>query len=314
MASLVAVTGATGFIGTHLVRRLAADARPVRILTRRIPADRHFPLPKVEAVIGDLSDPKALDRLLTGAGNVIHLAGAVKAGSAEAFQQANVLGTRAIAEAAARQANCRFIHVSSLAAREPQLSDYALSKSDAELEIGKLSSGLRWIIIRPPAVYGPGDRETLGFFKSAARGFLPQPGPSNQRISFIDVNELCDFIKVISETTRGDGQTVEVDDGAAEGYSWPEIGAAMASATGKQLRTVRLPGFAVHAAAALNAASHRILGANTVFTPGKARELRHPDWVARPWGDDMFASWKPSCLLPEGFAKTMLWYRHAGWL
>jgi len=314
MASLVAVTGATGFIGTHLVRRLAAEGRPVRILTRRIPANRLFPLPKVDAVIGDLADPKALDRLLTGAGTVIHLAGAVKARSAEAFQQANVLGTRAIAEAAARQRNCRFIHVSSLAAREPQLSDYALSKSDAELEVGKLSSGLRWIIVRPPAVYGPGDRETLGFFRSAARGFFPRPGPSDQRISFIDVSELCDLIKVISEISRGDGQTLEVDDGAAEGYGWPEIGAAMAAAAGKQLRAIPLPAFAIHAAAAVNAASHRILGASTVFTPGKARELRHPDWVARLPDGEVLSNWKPSCLLPEGFAKTMRWYREAGWL
>lgn len=314
MTGLVAVTGATGFIGTQLVRRLASDGRPVRILTRRIPADRHFPLPKVEAVIGDLADPQALDRLLTGAGSVIHLAGAVKARSAEAFQVANVLGTRAIAEAAARQKNCRLIHVSSLAAREPQLSDYALSKSDAELEVGKLSSGLRWIIIRPPAVYGPGDREMLGFFRSAKRGVLPQPGPQDQRISFIDVNELCEFIKVVSESTRGDGQTLEVDDGAAEGYGWPEIGAAMAAAAGKQLRAIPLPAFAVHAAAAVNAASHRILGASTVFTPGKARELRHPDWVAHPSGDDMPANWRPACRLPEGFAKTMRWYRDSGWL
>jgi nucleoside-diphosphate-sugar epimerase len=314
MADLVAVTGATGFIGAHLVRRLAAAGRPVRILTRRIPADRHFPLPKVEAVIGDLADSTALKRLLTGAGTVIHLAGAVKARSADDFHRANVLGTRAIAEAAARQPNCRFIHVSSLAAREPQLSGYALSKSDAELEVGKLSSGLRWTIIRPPAVYGPGDRETFGFFRSAARGFLPQPGPPDQRISFIDVNELCDFIKVISEAKGGDGQTIEVDDGAGEGYGWPEIGAAMAAAAGKQLRAIPLPAFAVHAAAALNAASHRILGGATVFTPGKARELRHSDWIARLPGDDVLSGWKPSCLLPEGFAKTMRWYREAGWL
>jgi hypothetical protein len=64
----------------------------------------------------------------------------------------------------------------------------------------------------------------------------------------------------------------------------------------------------------VNAASHRILGASTVFTPGKARELRHPDWVAHPSGDDVLSGWKPSCLLPEGFAKTMRWYREAGWL
>jgi len=314
VAGLVAVTGATGFIGTHLVRRLAADGRPVRILVRGVPANRYFPLPKVEAIVGDLADSQALDRLLMGASTVIHLAGAVKAKSAEAFQQANVLGTRAIGEAAARQPNCRLIHISSLAAREPQLSDYALSKSDAEIEVGKLSSGLKWTIIRPPAVYGPGDRETLGFFRSASRGFLLQPGPQDQRISFININELCGLIKVISENSRGIGQTIEVDDGAAEGYAWPEIVAAMAAATEKQLRAVPLPAIAVSAAAAINAASHRILGTSTVFTPGKARELRHLDWIARPPGDNLLTGWKPTCLLPEGFAKTMRWYREAGWL
>jgi nucleoside-diphosphate-sugar epimerase len=77
---------------------------------------------------------------------------------------------------------------------------------------------------------------------------------------------------------------------------------------------IALPAFAVSATAAINAATHRILGASTVFTPGKARELRHPDWVARPPSDNTLAGWTPSCLLPEGFAKTMRWYRAAGWL
>lgn len=314
MAGLVAVTGATGFIGGHLVRHLVESGRRVRILTRRVPASRDFPLPPVEAVIGDLNDARALDRLLAGAESVIHVAGLVKALNAEAFRRANEQGTKAVAEAAARQPDCRLIHISSLAAREPQLSDYALSKSDAELEVGKQSSGLKWTIIRPPAVYGPGDREMLGFFRGAVRGFLPVPGPKGQRISFMYVNELCAFIKLVSENQGEGGETLEIDDGHPEGYGWPEITDAMTSAAEKPLRELPLPAPAVHTAAAANAAVHRILGLSTVFTPGKARELRHPDWIARSSKRGVLSNWKPTCLLTEGFGKTMRWYRSAGWL
>jgi len=312
MAGVVAVTGATGFIGTHVVRELAGRGWKVRILTRRIPGSHFFPLPRVEAVIGDLADPAALRQLVAGADAVIHLAGVVKAPSAEAFHRANVMGTRAVVEAVGNQPKGRLIHVSSLAAREPRLSDYARSKSESEDEVRKLSNGIDWIIIRPSVVYGPGDQETLGFFQGANCGISIIPGPRDQRISFIYINDLSRKINLLIEEQLG-GRTCEIDDKKPGGYGWPEIVASMSAAAGRRLISLHLPATAVRIAAHANAAMHRVAGGVTIFTPGKARELRHSDWVARA-PLEALSNWEPRHRLAEGFEKTMLWYRSVGWL
>jgi len=313
MPGVVAVTGATGFIGTHVVHQLASKGWAVRILTRRIPGSHHFALPRVEAVIGDLADRTALGRLVAGADAVVHLAGLVKAPSAEAIHQANVMGTRAVVEAVSASPKARLIHVSSLAAREAGLSDYARSKAKAETEVRKALLGISWIILRPSVVYGPGDRETLGFFKSADFGFSVIPGPRDQRISFIYISDLSDLIHILVEDKIA-GEILEIDDGKPGGYGWPEIVAAMSTAAGKRLNSLHLPAPAVRIAAGINAAVHWPGGGATMFTPGKARELRHPNWVARAPATGMLSGWKPSHRLAEGFEKTMHWYRLAGWL
>lgn len=313
MPGVAAVTGATGFIGTHLVRHMAGRGWRIRILARRIPGSHDFPLPPLDAVIGDLDDAAALDRLVAGADVVIHLAGLIKAPSAQAFQTANVRGTAAVVEAISTHRGGRLIHVSSLAAREPNLSDYARSKAQAEDEVRKLQPGFDSVIIRPPIVYGPGDRETLAFFQSASRGFSIIPGTLNQRLSFIHISDLCELINLISENRFSTAKPLEIDDGKLGAYGWPEIVSALSAAAGKRLRTVHLPAAVVRMAAGVNAAVHQLRGTATMLTSGKARELSHPDWAARP-GAETPLGWQPACLIPEGFEKTMLWYRSKGWL
>src|SRR5262245_8548457 len=313
MPGVAAVTGATGFIGTHLVRHMADHGWRIRILARRIPGSHDFPLPPLEAVIGDLNDSSALDRLVAGADVVIHLAGLIKAPANEACQAANVHGTAAVVAAVTRHRVARLIHVSSLAAREPDLSDYARSKARAEDKVHRLPDGLNSTIIRPPIVYGPGDRETLAFFQSASRGFSIIPGTRDQRLSFININDLCELINLISQSGFSSAQPLEVDDGKPGAYGWLEIVSALSAAAGKHLRTVHMPAAAVRMAGGVNAAAHRLRGTTTMFTPGKVREVLHPDWAARPAAEAP-PGWRPTCLIPEGFEKTMLWYRSKGWL
>ena len=314
MPGVAAVTGATGFIGTHLVRHLAEAGWRVRILARRIPGSHDFPVPPVDTVVGDLQDPPALRQLVSGADVVIHLAGLVKAPSAEAFHATNVRGTAGVVEAVAKLPKTRLIHVSSLAAREPELSVYARSKAEAESEVRKLPSGFDSVIVRPSVVYGPGDQETFGFFQRANKGVSIIPASHGQRISFIYINDLCNLIKVISENSLRSTEPLEIDDGKPGAYSWPEILSAMSTAAGKRLRTVHLPAVGVRMAAGLNAALHRLRGTVTMFTPGKARELLHHDWAVRASPVDKLAGWAPTCGIVEGFEKTMLWYRSKGWL
>src|SRR5262245_53018946 len=170
MPGVAAVTGATGFIGTHLVRHLADAGWRVRILARRIPGGHDFPVPPVDTVIGDLQDPSALRQLVSGADVVIHLAGLVKAPSAEAFHATNVRGTAETVETEAKYPQDQPMHGSSLAGREPEKSQSSRSKAEAESEVRKLPSRFDSLIVHPSVVYGPGDQETFGFFQGASKG------------------------------------------------------------------------------------------------------------------------------------------------
>ena len=174
---LAAVTGATGFIGRHLVAELHRAGWRVRLLLRREPDVAEWrDLPPPQVVAGALDDDAALERLVEGADVVIHLAGLIKAARRRDFLAVNRDGAAAMARAVERVApGARFVLVSSLAAREPQLSDYAASKRAGEGAVLEVL-GSRATVLRPPVVYGPGDRETLVFFQLAGRRLVPLLG------------------------------------------------------------------------------------------------------------------------------------------
>jgi uncharacterized protein YbjT (DUF2867 family) len=188
MSQVLAVTGGTGFVGQHLLRIAREAGYPLRALTRRPQA----PEEGIIWVRGDLDSPESLDELLLGADAVIHIAGLIS-GSPAQFAAVNVGGTAALLAAAARVGVRRLIHISSLAAREPSLSRYGESKSQSEALVQ--SSGLDWTIVRPPAVFGPGDRETLELFRMARRGFVALP--PRGRFSVIHVEDLCRLLLAV---------------------------------------------------------------------------------------------------------------------
>lgn len=161
----LAITGATGFVGGHLLNLAIRAGFPVRALTRRTQDDR----PNVTWVRGALDNPASLSVLCTGTDVVIHIAGVVNAPTRQGFEAGNVAGTLAVVEAAKKAGCKRFIHVSSLAATLPKLSIYGDTKARAEKIVA--ASGLDWTIIRPPAIYGPRDGEMLELFKMAKTGF-----------------------------------------------------------------------------------------------------------------------------------------------
>jgi uncharacterized protein YbjT (DUF2867 family) len=174
----IALTGATGFVGRRVV---ALANRPVRALTRR----PQPPQPGVEWVLGDLDDTNALARLCEGAAAVLHIAGVVNAADEAGFVAGNVTGTTNVLAAAAGVP--RFVHVSSLAAREPRLSLYGASKAQGDALV--IASTLDWVIVRPPGVYGPGDAEMRDLFSLARFGLGLAPGRPGARISLIHVDE-----------------------------------------------------------------------------------------------------------------------------
>lgn len=204
MRLTIAVTGGTGFIGDHFIRE-AAQRHGVRALARRPQAART----NVAWVLGDLGNRESLAALVDGVDAVVHLAGVVNAATRAGFSDGNVAGTLAIVEAMRAAGTRRLVHVSSLAAREPGLSDYGWSKARSETVVQ--ASLADWTIVRPPAVYGSGDREMLGLFRMAQRRLVLLP-PAG-RLSVIAAEDLARLLLALAERPDGARARYEPDDG-----------------------------------------------------------------------------------------------------
>jgi nucleoside-diphosphate-sugar epimerase len=306
---LVAVTGATGFLGRHLVAALAEDGWRVRVLARRDPVHPLWRGFQPEAVIGALEDEAALARLCDGVQAVVHAAGLVKASGAPEFQAINALGVRHVARALPPGA--RLVLISSLAAREPQLSPYAASKRAGEDAAREILGG-RTTVARPTAIYGPGDQATLPLLRAAASSpVLPVFDPT-ARVTLVHVEDVARQIAWMTATPPGDGPFA-VCDARPEGYGWPELMSAAAQACGRRPRLVRIPEGLVGPVAAAASLLQRMVGETPMLTAAKARELLHHDWsvsvAEMPRGAPA-----PRFDLRAGLEDTVKWYRRSGLL
>lgn len=312
-APLAAVTGASGFIGRHLVPALGRAGWRVRVMLRRDPVIEGWDEVQPQVVPGSLSDPRALERLVEGADAVIHVAGLIKAATREDFFSVNVGGTEALASAARRVVpNAHFLHVSSQAAREPQLSDYAASKRAGE-EAARHSFAAPITVLRPPAVYGPGDRETLVFFQLARQRLVPMLGGAESRAAMIHVEDLCRLIVALASERARDA-VLTAADANPQGYGWEEILSAAARAVDNpSARLFRAPLALLRTVAAVGDVG-RLLGAANMLSSQKLREVRHPDWSVSSEELARAPGWTPQFSLESGFADAVAWYRRAGWL
>jgi nucleoside-diphosphate-sugar epimerase len=290
---LIGITGGTGFVGSRV---LDLATMPVRALARKPQPARDG----VAWVAGDLADRAALDALCAGAEAVIHIAGVVSAPTQAGFDAGNVAGTAAMLAAAEKAGVKRFVHVSSLAAREPGLSMYGGSKAAAEALVE--ASGLDWVIVRPPGVYGPADLEMLDIYRLAQRGFAVVP-PG--RISLIHVDDLARALLALAE--GGPSRVVcEIDDGAAQGYSHREFAAAIGASLSRRLSYIPLPVSMLRLGAAV--------GVSAKLTRDRAAYIAHPDWVARGGNAALAGLWAPKFDLDAGVADTIAGYKLRGWL
>jgi nucleoside-diphosphate-sugar epimerase len=299
----LAITGGTGFVGSHLIDVVLAAGHQVKALTRREQPPRHG----LEWIGGDLHDRDALERLVGDADAVIHVAGVITAQSAALFEKGNVAGTLAMLAAATAGGVRRFVHVSSLAAREPNLSLYGASKAKAEELVH--GSGLDWAIVRPPAVYGPGDKETLELFRMAKLGVMLMPPKG--RVSVIHVDDLARLLLALAAYSAPSNILIEEDDGKPSGWSHREFARALGAAVGTRPTIVSSPGVLLRLAARADQLFRR---EKAKLTVDRAAYFSHRNWVVEPKRAAPPGLWQPKIETQYGLSDTAAWYRQQGWL
>jgi nucleoside-diphosphate-sugar epimerase len=299
----LAITGATGFVGGRLLELALDEGHEVRALTRRPQPEREG----VTWVHGSLGHHDSLGHLVEGTDAVIHVAGVINARDAAGFDAGNVDGTAAILSAAEGVGVDRFVHVSSLAAREPALSLYGASKARSE-ELVR-SRQIRWAIVRPPAVYGPGDKETLELFKMAKAGFVLLPPKG--RLSLIHVDDLARLLLALARPAAPSALVIEPDDGADGGCTHQEFAKDLAAAFARSTITFSAPASLIRLGATID---RWLRGENAKLTPDRAAYFCHPDWVCDPALAAPPELWQPRITTEQGFAETARWYEEGGWL
>ncbi len=320
----VAITGGTGFVGSHLVDCLCASGVTPRVLVRDPTAPRWIAGAPAEWVPGHLGDHAALRRLVGGAGTVVHLAGVLRAGREADFDFGNRGGTanlvRAVREAAPA---ARLVHVSSLAAAGPSpdpqgvgpecepapISWYGRSKLAAEREVAGLGGAADWSILRPPAIYGPRDTDVFEFFRMAARGVVAIP--SGER--WLSVAWVGDVVRAVVAAVVAPPRAV-YHVGDPDPMRLEELISALCAAGGVRARVLHLPPALVTGAGAAGSLLQRLGRRRLALTADKCRELLARHWSSRT--ADSLAALGLSGLKPfeAGAADAWSWYRSRGWL
>jgi nucleoside-diphosphate-sugar epimerase len=241
-----------------------------------------------------------LQQLVGETSAVIHAAGVVRGNCQQDFDRINIAGTaNLLGTLAALPQPPRLLLMSSLAAREPELSWYAASKRGAE-ELLKAHPGMDWMVLRPPAVYGPGDKEMLPVFQAMSRGIAPVPGATTARISLVHVTDLVTAVIACLETDASRHQTLTLCDGRENGYDWREMANMAGIVWGRKVRLWPVPTRLLDWIAQINVYSARLTGRAPMLTPPKLRELRHPDWVVDNNLITEITGWHPSTGLQKG--------------
>jgi len=321
------VTGASGFVGSHVVDELLRQGARVRCLLRSTSSRRWLEGKQVEYLEGDVCLRQGLDAAVEGADWIVHAAGLTHAPSAARFHQANVLGTENLLAAAlnARPAPRRFVYISSQAAAGPSrngapvtealapapVSTYGRSKLGGETLVMRAADRLPVVTIRPPPVYGPRDRVLAKYFRVVKHHVRPYPGGASPfSVVYVQDHARAVWAALTQEAAAGQIYFVAGPDIT----SYEEMGDAIARAVGTWAMRVPIPAVLLQA----GALAGEFLGAMTrrapFFSREKFREITAGAWIvsSRKIRDQL--GWAPGASLEESVRATAVWYREAGWV
>jgi nucleoside-diphosphate-sugar epimerase len=321
----IALTGGTGFVGSHLVDTLCSAGLRPRVLVRDVGNPRWISGVDADWVEGSLADPGSLRRLVDGAGTVVHLAGVVRAGREVDFDEGNRRGTANLVAAINEVApTTRLVHVSSLAAAGPSptpegrapedppapISAYGRSKLGGETEVAAMAGSTWWCILRPPAVYGPRDTDIFEFFKMASKGMAAIPAGER----WLTMVYVADVIRAIvaAAATGARGEIYHL--GEPEPQPLEEIFNQLAEAGGCRVRIVRVPSAVITAAGAAGSLLQLLGWRRLPLTLDKTKELLASHWTAVTTSSLNALGLGTGTSFAAGADAAWQWYRFKGWL
>jgi dihydroflavonol-4-reductase len=322
------VTGATGFIGSHLVELLLKQKYAVRVLLRTTSDTTWLKGLPLEYVYGDLFDRDALQRAVTGVDYVFHSAGVTKAKKPEEYYRGNTEGVANMLDAVARHnpAVKRFVQISSQTAAGPSpgitpvseeapphpITTYGKSKLRAEQLCAERSGVIPITIVRPPAVYGPRDKDVYEFFNTMSKGLQPMVGMKEKYVSLIHVGDLVRGFVMAAESETARGQTYFIS--SSKVYGWKEVGEVTHKVLGKSALRIRVPEGGVYVIAAFSELFGLLSRKPVLINFEKARDMVQDYWTCDSSKALRDFGYRQEITLEDGIRNTVDWYRSKGWL
>lgn len=322
------ITGATGFVGSHLVDSLIDKGWEIRCLKRKTSSIKWFDGKNITFIEGDLFSNSVLEKAIEDVDFIFHVAGVVKAKSEADFKKSNYLATKNLIEICNRvNPNLKkFVHISSQAVCGPTPGDepidekyipspitaYARTKLLAEKEVLKYKDKFPVVIIRPPAVYGPRDTEIFIYFKTYNIGINSIIGFGDKYLSIVYISDLIKGIEQAAESKLQSGEIFFICDDKV--YNWDEISNVTAKLMNKKAFKIRVPHWVVYTAGAFAEFFGLFSKKPATLNLEKCKDITQKYWTCSNRKAKELLGFKPEYNLEAGFAETIKWYKKEGWL